>query len=139
MGLPEVASNGRSFTVVPPTGAAAGCTSQPGTVIYRQNWANGVAPNAMPNTPYSPGTLYYQNTAWGGGDPIDPIYPEIASSESVTVLTGGGPNGENVLDFNPAGTPYGEEKRDGHRRRGERRVRWLAAGVLEWNADLRLQ
>src|SRR5438128_384842 len=91
------------------TGAAAGCTSQPGAVVSRQNWANGVAPNAMPNTPYSPGTLYYQNTAWGGEDPIDSIYPEIASSESVTVLTDGGPNGENVLDFNRAGTPYGED------------------------------
>ena len=104
-----VASNGRSFTVGMPTGTVPGCTSQPGAVIYRQNWANGVAPIAMPNTPYYPGTLYYENTAWDGEQPIDPVYPEIMLSESVTVLPGGGPNGENVLDFNPAGTPLGED------------------------------
>ena len=78
-----------------------GCSGLPG-IVYQQNWSKGIAPNAMKSN-----GDYYQSTQWPGGtDPVDPVYPEIASSETVTVATGAGPNGENVLDVNPAQPDY---------------------------------
>ena len=78
------------------------CAASP--TVYRQNWTKGVAPVAM-----KANGDFYRNTQWGGTDPVDSVYPEIASSEAVTVINGAGPAGENVLDFNPAGTPYYED------------------------------
>jgi hypothetical protein len=37
-----------------------------------------------------------------GDDAIDPIYPEIRRAEGVQIITGAGPNGENVLDLQAA-------------------------------------
>jgi RHS repeat-associated protein len=98
-----------TFSVRPPGVAATGCSAQPGTIIYGQNWSRGVAPNAMPNQPdYYSYRLWYENSAWVGFNPPDSVYPEIVESRIVTVFPGAGPAGENALDFNPAGTQYGD-------------------------------
>jgi RHS repeat-associated protein len=100
-----------TFSVRAPGVAATGCSAQPGTMIYGQNWSKGVAPQAMPNQPLHDGfedLAYVTAVPFGGPDPVDTLYPEIAWSRSVTVVQGLGPAGENVLDFNPAGTQYGE-------------------------------
>jgi RHS repeat-associated protein len=49
---------------------------------------------------------FYANTQWGFGNPVDPLYPELASSELVTVVAGAGPTGENVLDVSLGDRDY---------------------------------
>jgi RHS repeat-associated protein len=91
-------SNAPSF-IVNTFGSGAGCSGY--SVVYGQNWGKGVAPIAMKSN-----GDHYQNTQWGGTDAVDPLYPEIAASETVTVINGAGPSGENVLDRNPAEPDY---------------------------------
>jgi hypothetical protein len=79
------------------------CSSEPG-IVYQQDWAKGIAPIAMKSN-----GAFYRNSVWSGPDAVDSLYPEIASSEAVTVTDGGGPAGENVLDFNPAGAASYED------------------------------
>jgi hypothetical protein len=84
-----------TFSVRPPGVAATGCSAQPGSVVYAQNWSRGIAPIAMRPS-------YYTTALFGGTDPIDPVYPEILGSRDVTVVSGAGPSSENVLDLHPA-------------------------------------
>lgn len=59
-------------------------------LLYAQNWSKGGSAFCK-----AQGTVFL---APSGGPVVDSLYPEIAEAESVKVVEGAGPNGENVLD-----------------------------------------
>jgi RHS repeat-associated protein len=89
-------SNGMTFAVGNFLSQAGSCSSSPG-IIYNQNWSRGPTTGSMRSN-----GAHYESVLVGGSDPVDPLYPEILSSEAVSVVSSAGPNGENVLDLNPA-------------------------------------
>jgi hypothetical protein len=69
------------------------------TVLYEQHFAAGASTFCSPRLSAGSVLDFYESGSNSAADAQDPLYPDMHAAEAVTVLTGGGPEGQNRIDL----------------------------------------